>query len=882
MTPDLAKVDRNLKRLFAANAPDGDVEAYLSSEGVTVEQMAQYRPAPAIQPGAAPDPRPSFPRRRQAAPAPQTSLAPAAPPMMPEPAPQMPPSPPSTMAAPAAPAISPQSANPPAPAVPAPPQQPNLIDQYVTPVVNAVSSAGTAVKDAVVGKHDPRFKDVPQLEQNSGMAMDGLGDMTALGDKAYADVWAKMLGDRYIRTITDANGYPIIEFKGKDGQPTLGYVNKPGLDYKDVSRGLSATLPYLAGGAIAGGATKAIGLGGSTIANMATQGLGAAAASAGQDVGAHALGSEQGLDTTRLVIAGAAGMGGELIGRVVLPFLAKSIGDKAVWTADDMGRLTLTERGKQIAQREGVDPDIVVDAGEARRVLRETKMASNKGESIIKERTGEFGIPTSEAQRTKDPLAIQIEKDLRFGSLGQGPRQQMKDFDDMQAEALKRGALGSDGRTLRQPGQADYAPNSVAPHLSPKRGIDDMGKDTLGLSAQKGFLEAKKEAKRLETQAWKKVENVAPKSGAFETLPDALKKSLGLARINRDLTPNAHSMIEELAKYASGKGGASDEASEFLGQQGIRYVDEMRQTLLGMKNGIVDAKDRTAANKIYSGFLDWIDDAAEKSLLTGGVQQAAALREARGATRAMRGLLKPKDAMGKKTPAARALEDVENAATGEEVLAALLGKSGPKADFRKGGVKGLEHYKNAVLTLGGREGKDAWNDVRLAYWVRLVSKQGGDMHTPTMITNNVDDAFKHNKSLMNMLFSETEQKTMKRYADAVRQTDWKKFDVNPSGTGTVNRSAAGEVVNEALRFQAQSTRAQATFGQDRSKLIQSRLWRMLQHYVAKRVQPAKGFSGHASVRRAVSQEPAERQIPATGGYGAALVPNLNKDDQVRR
>jgi hypothetical protein len=40
---DMAKVDRNLAKLFAKKAPDADISAYLQHEGVTLDQVTKYK-----------------------------------------------------------------------------------------------------------------------------------------------------------------------------------------------------------------------------------------------------------------------------------------------------------------------------------------------------------------------------------------------------------------------------------------------------------------------------------------------------------------------------------------------------------------------------------------------------------------------------------------------------------------------------------------------------------------------------------------------------------------------------------------------------------------------------------------------------------------------
>lgn len=805
MQPDLGKVDRNLAKLFKAGAPDADVQSYLQSEGVTADQVTQWKASAGANP------------------APQ------------EPA----------------------------------PAQPGVMERFVDPAINAVTGAANYVQGAIQGKHDPRYKDVPQLEKNSGIIMDGVADTSAVTDEAYADVWKKTLQDdgRYIGTVTDENGYKLIEFVGKDGKPDIGYVNKPGLDFKDVDRGISAALPYLGAGKIAGAAAKGLGMAGNVIA----QATGAAATSGAQDVAARQVGSQQGLDVNRMAFAAGFAGGGEALGRVLGPFIQRWRGDKTVWQADDMGNLTLTERGKAIAKKEGVAPDITIDVADAKRVLGDTARAKNPGEAIIQQRTGEFGIPTSSAQRSKEPLAIQIEKDLRVDTLGPAAGKRMRDFDETQREAVRRAALG-DGAPVPG-GQYPFAPNQVGPTIAPGRTSADLGRDQLGTSIQGGLKKAAAKAKELENNAWAKVVNIEPKTGAFESLPDIMQKSLGMRRVDQNLTPNAWQMSKEIENYVNRRAGLNPEAPEFLGQQAVRYVDEMRQTLLGMKNGVLDPKDKGAANSLYSGFLDWIDDAAEKSLLTGGPSAAAALRDARGATRTMRELFKPRDAGGAKSPVTRTLERVENAYTGEEVLKALLGTSGSQGSVATGAVQAIKHYKAATTKLGGKEGAAAWNDLRLARWVQLVTDKKGDMLTPGMLHKSIKTAFKNQPSLMRELYSTSEIGLMKRYADAVKQTDWRPFDINPSGTGTINRSATKALVEEQVRFQGQSARAKGTFGGDKSKLLESRLWRMLGTYIKQLEKPV----GRAATNRAVSQDLVQKQVPASGGYFSATLPSQDRD-----
>ncbi len=824
------------------------------------EEAQIYQPGPAQQPGAVRRPGEGR-RQRRRAPASERRAAPQTPvtaPAAPSPpqegnwwesAPVVPQQPAQ------APNVQPQTPEP---------QQPSLMEQYVDPALKWMTDAGTAVKDAVVGKQDPRFKDTPTLQENSGMAMDGFAEMTAVSDAALADVWAKTLGDRYIGTIKDANGYPIIQFRGKDGSVQQGYVNKPGLDGQDVNRALSASVPYLLAGGVAG---RALG-GAGAIANVAGQGVAAGSASIGQDVGARAIGSEQELDVSRAGIAAGLGAGGELVGRVALPFVRKWLGDKSIWQQADDGTLSLTRRGQKLAEREGIQPDLKISADQARRVLGETSEALNPGEVLIKERAGQFGIPTTLGQRTKDPWQIQTEKDIRFGTLGGAARDRMVGFDEAQKRAVKAAALGADdaGLPIKTPSvgrRLKAAPGSIAP-------------DDLGQSAKRGFEAARDRAGQLEGQAWDAVKDVRPRSGSFDILGKNVDDSLQASRVKVDAanTPQAFSMLNQVKAYMEGSAARNPELPDFVTQSAIKEVDEMRRTLLGAFQAADKGSDRRAARSIYDGYLKWIDEAAEKNLLTGGPQAAMNIRNARGATREFKNLFEPRMKGGTKSPAARAFEKIGEAESGEEVLNALFGRGSLTSRVPDGTVKTLRHYKAATHSVGGEAGKQAWNDVRMANWVRMITNKQGEMLPPGTMVNNIEAAFKTNPTFMKTLYNESERKLMRQYANAVKATDWKRFDINPSGTGTVNNAGPGKkMLEEAVRFQAQSTRAQATFGQDKTKLLTSRLWRMLGTYLKQGEKP----SGRILTNRALNSDVTKRRLPAVGGYPAGLAPHLDRD-----
>lgn len=122
----------------------------------------------------------------------------------------------------------------------------------LTKAWNAARSLGSSIAETVVGKHDPRYADVP------GFNMQGINDhdvftginrakLVTYDDKSYGDIVKKKLGDRFISSEEDENKYQIITYRGDDGKTYRAYLNKPGLDTQDVDRAIAGSIPFMVG-----------------------------------------------------------------------------------------------------------------------------------------------------------------------------------------------------------------------------------------------------------------------------------------------------------------------------------------------------------------------------------------------------------------------------------------------------------------------------------------------------------------------------------------------------------------------------------------------------------------------------------------------------------
>ncbi|WP_299476981.1 hypothetical protein [uncultured Paracoccus sp.] len=719
--------------------------------------------------------------------------------------------------------------------------------RIVSDVAEFAGSLPRNLYNYVIGEEDPRNRSLSDVwrtpvgneKGEARYLFDATDELAGLTDDQALDIAKKRLGNSFIGVENDSRGRPIIQFRGADGKTERAYINKPGLDAADVNRAIGGAVPYLASATLAGR------LGGGAVTQAGLQGVAAGSTSIGQDKAAQAKGSDRGVDFWRAgFAAGGAGVG-QLVGSAVYPMLRQWVKSREL--VDDAGKLTA--RGRQMAQREGIDPDDV-DAELAAYIARQTGTAKDQAEGMVSAQTGYFGIPTTKGQRTKDPQALLTEKDARYGTLGNEAKDVMQQFDRDQTQAISRAVIGD-------PSGAAGSQRSIAPMIAPNRTPTEIGRDQIGQGIRGGLETARAGARTVEEEAWGKVGPLMPTPEAVQTLPQFLLKALGTRKIDPKVTPNAASMLDDLEAMFKGQ-DMRPGYDVLAGQPGRMSVDEVRRRLGPLVNA-KDPADRAAAKAVYGAFNDWIDDAAEKSLLRGDPASAMALRAARAASRDVKGLFEPRTTQGMKAPAAKILERMAAADSGEGVVRAMFGAGGPKATPAEGVVDAVKNYRRIVTKYGGEAGKDAWNDVRLAYFLRLTMDGKGQVQTPGNLANSLEQAFASHETLMRTLYTPREFGQIKLLAKAVREATYK--DPNPSGSGVATRALFPQLVQQAL--QTQSKRELFS----KHNVIMSRIYSALAKAVPN-IAGGKDYVGGKVARRMTSQAVTPARPPVAGGaYG---------------
>jgi hypothetical protein len=524
-----------------------------------------------------------------------------------------------------------------------------------------VSDFAASTYEAAFPDVDPRHEDTPGFT-GRGLRADDLfaiqrGKMTAAGfeEKPWRQLVYDTLGDRVQNVKRDRDGNEIVVYRGDDGETYETYVNRPGLDFQDIDRFVSGSAPYVAGAFLT---SRLPGIGRSLWTRAPAQAVTASGISIGQDITA-----DQPVDLPKAAITGAAGGLGEVAG-VALSKIGRALFQPQYY---DEAAGKLTKAGRKEAEKLGLDPDQV--EGEMARRLSEIRRAEDPRAAAAGIESGEFGIPTTRGQRTKDWEQLNVEDQMRKSLFGPGAREVITEFDETQRQAIGQAADTVRGR--------------IAPGAS-----DDIA--SAGQEVGEGIRAARRASDDQVSAAWREIEDLYPvltdtKTGnaARDMMTQTLRTKfddLGFVP-DEQLTPTAHRMMLELQDYS--RSIPTNTPYEILGKTGrAPSLDAMRRRMLARYQGAQPGQDKAAARAIYSAFDDWMDGISGQQFLRNRLGQirspreAQKITEARQITREQRQLFEPKDRRGRLTPAGRILTELaDNADTPERIVSGLFGAS---------------------------------------------------------------------------------------------------------------------------------------------------------------------------------------------------------------
>tara|TARA_R110000868_G_scaffold27670_4_gene104716 strand:- start:1704 stop:4430 length:2727 start_codon:yes stop_codon:yes gene_type:complete len=634
---------------------------------------------------------------------------------------------------------------------------------------------GRRIQD-VRGKRDPRYEGLPPVmrEIDRMQGMQGINEADTLSryalgasDKDLSKMYQEQLGRNFVRHESDANGYPIIVFKDTDGTEKKAYVNRPGLDTEDLVRGGVGALPFVKAANVVGGVVK----GATVIGRMLAQGGGQAVTSVAQDAAAVATGVSD-LDLmqsgVKAAVTGAGGIVGEGLGAALAPMVRKYLTEPSLY---DKATGTLTEKGAAAARQAGVDPKDLV--GAIAKDFAEAFAKSNDPNTAFRQAASkEFGIRRSLGEITGDKGQLLAEQQMRGGTMGEKAAKMVGDkdvgFDALQKQDIDRAVRG-----VSPPGSAS---TSMAERIAPDRKMElarTVGKDDAGSFVKGNTDDAFATSKQWEDDAWKAIPEMKAGANARATLPDYLNRVIGEFPIPPG--GKAEMMEKGLDSFIAGQKPAA--ASQWRTADPTGDVVQFRKWMSNLERTSVDPTDKAAARAMLKGYDDWIDESV-LSLSQTDPLGAAKLRTARGITRELHEIFD-----GKGTPGQGILSQIMTKADSPEAIVNAI-FTGPTAEIKGGAMTALAHLKRAYDTyLPEASAKKAWDDIRLAYWLKMTADKGNEVKNPKALGSAVSNMLGTQASIVKALYTPAEISSMRRLAVAMNEISQKNPNTSWSAIG---------------------------------------------------------------------------------------------------
>ena len=715
--------------------------------------------------------------------------------------------------------------------------QPSPVDPNAEP--DASSWIGRRVQD-VRGKRDARYRGLPamgpEIDRMQGVRPENdAAKLWSYGVGAEDDdlglVYKDMLGSAFIRTEKDANGYPVIVYRDGNAEKKA-YVNQPGMDFGDVSRGMVGALPFVATGGMVGAAAK----GAPLVVRALSQAGGQAATSAAQDAAGVATGVSD-LDLVqsgvKAAVTGGFGAAGELVGPAISPIIRR-FSERRMFESST-GQLT--PRGQQAAVAAGIDPSML-----SREVAENfAKNFAKSGDAQAAHRAAvgkEFNIPRTSGELAGDTNQLLREQQMRGGTYGTEARNRMSQFDTDQREAIVNATRGE-----IEPGRP-----GVAGQIAPNRAgfTQEMSKADMGANIGANTRTAYDTAKAAEKAAWDNVPSIKATPEALAELEGVVAKRLAGVIIHEKTTPIALAMAQALDDFKAGITPAK--GAKILPDNTIGDVGTMRKALGQMRGAAATPEDKRAASAVYNAFLDFEAIAAEKA---GNFAAAADARTARLLTRDVHEIFDGK----KGTPAARILGDIlknDRNDSAEGVVNALF--AGPSAEIKNGALTALQLLKRGYdAHLPPEAAKAAWDDIRLAYWMRISNTKGNETSAPAALASGIRNAWGTQGSIMRALYTPEEIAAMRRLGMAM--DDIRRKNPNTSWSAIGVGALARDGWNAMLATLGWNT----ALGQMAAKTV---------------VKPFSGAYGSGAAAAATGGGRGARlpnaPAPSLGGYGGAI------------
>lgn len=562
----------------------------------------------------------------------------------------------------------------------------------------------------------------------------GMGYLASSDPQQVADIAQDTLPGATTRK--DDQGNLVVQYDGKEY-----YVNRPGASTSDVMQITGEIMSYMP-------AARAASLAKGLTRRLTTAFTGEAATSVARDTAASALGSEQGVNLGRAMMAGIGGAGGEAIAPLAARALPRILRNPKY--VDKRG--SLTKAGKRAARTAGFDPEQMDKAlrQEFNRVARDAPTGTPE-EMAAYGRMAQgkrFGIDLTPGQAYRDSNLLAREYDmLRQSDDAGGVARAARDRQDDAVARARRDLQGRMSQPNAPRGQAE-------PQIADRRAAGEAVEARASTLAERQM----DDVSRAYEEADRYTATFDPE--ALPEMKQSVRSALETAGVPADdlspeTTPAARQMLrivdEEIDKMASGSKDTS-----------IKRLEAIRRRLNTQIEGAKRGPDKRAAVTIKSAFDDQLDNMVRNELFTGDPRALTKLKEARSLRRQYSeqfGDLNSKDRVD------RIIGEISQAnPEPEQVVNYTIGWSeiGNPKDSRRV----LSRLRE---TLGSDSAEwDAMREAGIETLFRTSVKQ--DVGTPKQMQSAVKRALEKKRSVLKELYSDDEIKTLESFVDSAMFT----------------------------------------------------------------------------------------------------------------
>ena len=547
-------------------------------------------------------------------------------------------------------------------------------------------------------------EDLPNVNE-AGMTgfKEGMASMFG-SDEDYANALAR----KGYQITQDENGNPIAV--GPDGK--RAYVNQPGLDMEDITRGAGKVLSFVPA---AKAATAAPGLVMKALAGGSVAGA--------TDVGMQVAAGREEVDPQQTMLATGAGVVGELGGSAIQK-LANVI---------KMRRPPTAAEGREVLKVMGMDPNVSDEVAMAYAQQARMQVQANvRPEARVAE--AEFGLKPDPSQQVDDYWRTR----------------------DIATEASPRVRSAQNEQIARAESEGQRVGQQIG-------GVTEGDPTTIAMQGVKDTAAARKEAV---DAAYQGVDNMqgSVQGGAFDDLFSKINQfadeNFLRGQHNAPVYPGSQSILGNMDALAQ-------QVRQLRNTPGVQGFNAPFKAVEGFRRAInaavgsAKSSDLAASKGLLKEFDGWVDDVFDRGLVDGSTDFLAAQKEARGLyTRykkdfGERWLKKGSDAFGKK------MESFLEGDTSIEQMADFVLGVGER--IKPDTAREFARRMRSVLP------KEKYDAFRQAAWERnMLNNYTGDNKGLRAISNNIKASLVgKNKRLFDEILTADERSLVKRYGMAI-------------------------------------------------------------------------------------------------------------------